>query len=374
MPMQFWPALPKLRVWGQRWWREERHVQEETHPQPPTATHSHTHTATHTQSHTATHIHTATHSHRQPAHVHAAHGVIDDLLKVRVLAHDDRVLAAQLEHHRLQHLGAAQHHVAADARRPGEDDLVYGGTHQRRASVREAGDQLHKLRIVARCREDLTHQAQVVRAAPGGVLRGLAHHGVAGEQAGDDVVQHVVEGVVPRRDDAQHAHRHVLHPRGLVHHHEVGLAVAGSQRGLALPVDPRDLLARRHDLAQQRVHARLARVPRGQAADVVLAGEDGLVQHPHHAAALREGGLRPRHLCGTRTVHARGDGGGVHGDGLTQEVVGGRVPAQDLAGARLVPDDARGDAGGCGLHGVGFICLHQQQKTAAGAEYSSTVV
>ena len=47
----------------------------------------------------------------------------------------------------------------------------------------------------------------VVPARPARVLGHLGDHGVASEDAGHDVVVHVVEGIVPRRDDAENPQR-----------------------------------------------------------------------------------------------------------------------------------------------------------------------
>ena len=63
-------------------------------------------------------------------------------LDVGVLVDEQRVLAAGLDHHRGERLGAGGHHLLAGGRRAGERDLADAGAAQRGAGLAEAGDDL----------------------------------------------------------------------------------------------------------------------------------------------------------------------------------------------------------------------------------------
>ena len=71
-----------------------------------------------------------------------AHRRVHRLLEVGVVADDERVLAAELHHHRRHALGARLHDAPAVADRADEQDHVDGGARQRRAGLAEA---LHRL-------------------------------------------------------------------------------------------------------------------------------------------------------------------------------------------------------------------------------------
>jgi hypothetical protein len=62
----------------------------------------------------------------------------------------------------------------------------------------------------------------------------LDHDGVAREQRGRDGVEHVVEGVVPRHDGAEHPARVPLDPGLLEEEHATGRARLGREPALTL--------------------------------------------------------------------------------------------------------------------------------------------
>ena len=88
-----------------------------------------------------------------PALLQAApEGCVRGGLEVGVLVHQQGVLAAGLDDHRRQRLGAGRHHPLAGGGGPGEGDLVDARAAQRRTGLAEAGDHLEH-RPVRRPRE-----------------------------------------------------------------------------------------------------------------------------------------------------------------------------------------------------------------------------
>ena len=90
------------------------------------------------------------------------------------------------------------------------------------------------------------------------MLRNLGNDSVAAEDTGDDVVEHVMERIVPRCDDTKDTERDVFNVGSLVRHHGANGTIGRLQPFLAVEVDAPDLLAGRHDLTQQCIDLWLA--------------------------------------------------------------------------------------------------------------------
>mmetsp|Transcript_22765 Transcript_22765/g.70331 ORF Transcript_22765/g.70331 Transcript_22765/m.70331 type:complete len:646 (-) Transcript_22765:53-1990(-) len=254
-----------------------------------------------------------------------------DLHEVGVIAHDERVLAAQLQHHRRERLRSALHDHAPHGGAAHEDHLVAPARHHRFTRLAVARHDLHQvLGRAGRLQRGLNDAAVVLRA-PRAVLGHLDHQRVAREEVGHQRVEDVMEGVVPRYNGAHHAHRPPLDPRALVEDHAPRRAALRSQPALALIDEPRDLLAGGQHLAEGGIHQRLARVARCHAADGGLVGHDEALQHTQQLAALREAGACPLLLRLSRARDALLHLLPRHGLHGAQRAHCGWIVARDLA-------------------------------------------
>ena len=122
--------------------------------------------------------------------------------KWKVAANDRRRLAAQFQRDRYQMLGRGGHHLAADGRRAGEQQMVQ---RQRRHRSRHVRPTLHHRHPIGR--EHTGQQIGQERTGARRVFRRLQQHVVAGGNRGGQRHQRQRDRVVPGRDHADHAQR-----------------------------------------------------------------------------------------------------------------------------------------------------------------------
>ena len=83
------------------------------------------------------------------------------------------------------------------------------------------------------------------------MLRNLGNNSVATENTRDDVVEHIVEGIIPWRDDTEDTIRDVFNVGSLMSHHGTNGPKGWLKPLLAVEVDTPDLLTGSHDLTEQ---------------------------------------------------------------------------------------------------------------------------
>mmetsp|Transcript_11479 Transcript_11479/g.49462 ORF Transcript_11479/g.49462 Transcript_11479/m.49462 type:complete len:611 (+) Transcript_11479:46-1878(+) len=254
----------------------------------------------------------------------------DALRETGVLEHDERILAAELEDHGGEGIRRRLHHHATDARGPDKDNLVRAAGDESVARFAVAVDDLDQIFRRAHGLEARLDGATVVERGPRGVLRNLHDQGVTREHVGEQRIEHVVEGIVPRDNRAHDADWVVLDAGVLVEHHETGGPFLGLEPLLAFFNQPLALLERHDDLAERGVDEGLAGVPRGDLADGVLILEDEPLDGLDEQAALLERGLGPLLLRDTRALDLN-----PH----LISVVRGHVGAEHLERAGIVARD-----------------------------------
>ena len=224
----------------------------------------------------------------------------DGTVQVRVVEHQERRLAAELEREALAGAGGGLADQPADVRRAREGDLVDPGmAHQQLAGAPVPLDDVDDARRQAGIAADLRESGGGERRE----LRRLQHHRVAHGQGRRNLPGEHQEREVPRNDLPDDPHRnipgqllrHELRPTGMVvevARHEGYVEIAGLADRLAV------------------VH----RLEHGEQAGVLLdvAGQGVQVTRPAVAAERpppRLGGARRRHrgidLDGTALGHAR---------------------------------------------------------------------
>jgi hypothetical protein len=202
-------------------------------------------------------------------------GVLD-----RIAGRDERrALAAELQRHRRQVRRRRRHHALADFGRAGEQQVVEG---QLREGGAERGIALHDLHLVGV--EDRGEHAREQRAHGRRVFGRLDHHAVAGGERARQRHDGQLEGIVPGRDDADHAERRVAHfaarrPEGQV------------DRAPLRPHPLAQALAREVDLVERHQHVGAERLQRCAPAEIGRAGLHELVAvRAHRTFELLERG------------------------------------------------------------------------------------
>ena len=148
-------------------------------------------------------------------HQHRLHALGHGLLQVGVVQHDVGRLAAQFLGHTLDAVGCGLGHGNARARGAREGHHVYAGVgghglaHTGAVAVDEVEDAGRHARLV----KHLGHEQGIER----GDLRGLEHHGAACGQGRGNLAHDLVDGPVPGRDHADHAHGLVHDGRAALH-------------------------------------------------------------------------------------------------------------------------------------------------------------
>ena len=184
------------------------------------------------------------------------------------------------------------------------------------------------------CAADLSEVAR----GPRGVLGHLGDDSVATEYPGDDVVQHVVEGIVPRGYDAKDAIWNVLHVGRLVRHHGANGAVLGAKPFFSIEVDTSDFLTSSHDLPKEGVNLGLAGVAGADTCDLLDVFNDVLLDGPQHLASLCVSGVHPLRLSFPRPRTKGAHVCGGHGRDVPEPLIGGGVVALEAAGSLLVDE------------------------------------
>ena len=138
-------------------------------------------------------------------------------LDIGVGAHDQRVLAAELEVARDQPLGGRLEDRFAGLGRAGEHDAI-DRLDQRRAGRPVAGCDLKRPVGQPGLAHHLRHQQRAQRRH----LAGLEDHAVAGRQRRDAVTERIGDRKVPRADHAHDADRRVAHRQLLPEGQRVG--------------------------------------------------------------------------------------------------------------------------------------------------------
>ena len=123
---------------------------------------------------------------------------------------------------------------------------------------------------------------------------GLEHHAVAGHERRQGVADAEREGVVPGRDDADHAARPVMHARGRQHGQRALRPLRPQEAGRRVPVVPRLDGDVEHLL--EGVDPRLAALELQDVEDLLRVGEHQVVVAQQDRGALLHRATRPRLL------------------------------------------------------------------------------
>ena len=155
-------------------------------------------------------------------------------------------------------------------------------------------------------------------------LRGLDHHGIAGEQRGHGVAEREVERRVPRADDADHAARPVG-DQGALAHERARAHLLHREPARSTAHQAAEIEAHAHQLPDD-VEAGLARLALEELENLAARPDELAARASQQPAALVHRHRRPRRLrrAGTRD------------DGLDRRGVVDRQLVDDLAARRVV--------------------------------------
>mmetsp|Transcript_15427 Transcript_15427/g.33550 ORF Transcript_15427/g.33550 Transcript_15427/m.33550 type:complete len:262 (-) Transcript_15427:589-1374(-) len=180
-----------------------------------------------------------------------SHSPRNDIVDFDIVTENHGILTPQLENDRLKMLASTLHDPASDARTTSEDDFVNIFTGNKcGTSLTEASYGLNKVRIMTINLKCHTADTAKVRRTPRSVLRYLGHHSIATEDTRNNMIEHVMEGIVPRRDDTKNTKGDIFDVRSLVCHHGTYGTGGGFEPSLSVEVDAADLLACCHYLTE----------------------------------------------------------------------------------------------------------------------------
>jgi hypothetical protein len=260
----------------------------------------------------------------------ASHGPRNDLVNLDIVAKDHGILASQFQNARFEIGSTPTHDLPSNRRATCKDNLVDKlAIDQGRSTLSKARQRLHDIGIMTMNFQGRLNDSGKVGCRPCGVLTDLRDYGISTEQTGDDMIEHVVEGIIPRSDDAENAKGHVFYVCSLVQHHGPGGPVGFLQPLLSVDVDAPDFLAGGHDFSEEGVDLRFPRVASAHAADIFLVLDDVFLDGAEYHAALGVGGASPGFL-GDGCLCAEGlDGIFVHGWSGAEVLECGGIPALD---------------------------------------------
>mmetsp|Transcript_12827 Transcript_12827/g.23249 ORF Transcript_12827/g.23249 Transcript_12827/m.23249 type:complete len:244 (-) Transcript_12827:770-1501(-) len=158
-----------------------------------------------------------------------------DILQLDILAENHGILPSKFQNDGFQKRCRSLHNVPPNIRTPREENLVHVGTlHERLARFGHTRAQLYELRIEPVHFQRGAAYRVKVHGAPAGVFGTLSHDAVPTKDSGQDVIEHVVKGVVPGGDDSKDSQGDVFDVSIFVYHHGIDGSFAGFQPGLAV--------------------------------------------------------------------------------------------------------------------------------------------
>ncbi len=166
-----------------------------------------------------------------PGEVHAADDAVGDFVGIGIGKRDQRILAAEFEHHGFERVGCRLHHRAAGRHRADQRDHGDVGMRgERGAGFAAAG---HEIEHAGR--QDVADQLGEAERGQRRLFRRLHHHRIAGGERGRGLAGAEHERVVERNDAADDAarlaHREVHHARS---HRDRGAFHLGDEAGIEL--------------------------------------------------------------------------------------------------------------------------------------------
>mmetsp|Transcript_34425 Transcript_34425/g.81149 ORF Transcript_34425/g.81149 Transcript_34425/m.81149 type:complete len:302 (-) Transcript_34425:73-978(-) len=220
------------------------------------------------------------------------------------------------------------HHPSSDRRGAGENDLV----HERRGAQRDPGfgearDGCHQIGVVAVDDQCLLQYATKVSGTPGCVFGNLPNHGVSGHQTGNDVIDRIVKGVVPRSNGNDDSQRHIFHPGTLVNHHGARWTGIGTQPEFTPFANGSNLFAGGQDFSHDRIDLWFPGFASRDATNVFDVVDNVLLDRSQHHSALGKGSLFPLGLCRPGFFEYFVDFLGGHVLGVADELFRGGVVA-----------------------------------------------
>jgi len=257
---------------------------------------------------------------------------VHGLVELGIVADDQGVFAAELENRRRDRLGALGDDLLAIGLRAGEDDFVNAAGDQCRTGLSVAVDDLDEVRAEAGPLEGLVEDLLDSRRRPGNPLTDLADDCVAGRERRNGGSEHILQRIVPGRDDTDHAERLVVNRRLLVQQ-QTRRDPLRCQVAFSVLHRVPQLLAHRPDLAHHCVLAGLACVSDDHIAECIGVRQHVIENTSQDLSALGVRGRAPGSLSDAGTLHSVTNGGRPVDRDLAERLERGGVVAWDDPGA-----------------------------------------
>ncbi len=249
-------------------------------------------------------------------------------LEIGVFTHNHRVFSTELQRVRDQLLGACRRDLLSGSHAPGERDLLYTAIDQRRTGFAIAMERLHDAFRHAGFRQQPNRPV----ARVGGHLGRFQDDRVARQDRLHGRVHRQRERTVPRRDDADHAERSVVHHQFLI----------GAEVPMELPLLVRELLDRaatpevdvvapRKDFHDQRLEVCLARLADDRFRDLIALFDENVDRAANDSRAFGDRQARPFLLCITSLGNGACDIRLAVDDDLADRFAGSRTPDPEPA-------------------------------------------
>mmetsp|Transcript_74526 Transcript_74526/g.155369 ORF Transcript_74526/g.155369 Transcript_74526/m.155369 type:complete len:374 (+) Transcript_74526:625-1746(+) len=266
--------------------------------------------------------------------VGTSHHQLGQLFGIDVVANDEGVLSTELQNHRCQSWSSLFHHLLADANASHKDDLIRL-SHERGAGFGIACRKLDEVHWCTDSLQALPDHLAIVLGRPRSVLGHLDDDRVSCKESGNDGVEDVVEGVVPRNKSSHDADRNPFHATRLVQVHQPRVTVLRQQVLLAVHRNPSQLLQGHQDLADHCVDHRLARLPASDNGNGLGILQNELLDGAKQLSSLCERGFCPNLLSLPRASYGLPHIVRRHCLHLSKELHGRWVPAWNCCGGRL---------------------------------------
>mmetsp|Transcript_20820 Transcript_20820/g.31254 ORF Transcript_20820/g.31254 Transcript_20820/m.31254 type:complete len:278 (+) Transcript_20820:778-1611(+) len=182
------------------------------------------------------------------------------------------------------------------------------------------------------------------------MLAHFTNHRITRKQTTNDMVQHIMKGIIPGSNHTQNPIGHILNIGRLMNHHRPHWPIRRLQPPLPIHIDTTYLLTGSHNLPQQSVDLGLTRVPRTNAANILLVRQNVFLNGAEDEPTLGKGCAGPGFLgvgcCLAEFVDVRCGHGG-HGANVLE--CGWVVALDEVGGGGVFDVDAAGFGGGRGL-------------------------
>mmetsp|Transcript_14737 Transcript_14737/g.20886 ORF Transcript_14737/g.20886 Transcript_14737/m.20886 type:complete len:252 (+) Transcript_14737:2155-2910(+) len=165
----------------------------------------------------------------------ATHSPRNNFIQLDIITKHHGILSTQFQHYRLQKWSSSPHHMPSHIGTSSKENLVNMRTlHKRLTSLCHTSTKLDQVWVKPILFQGRTTNGMKIHGTPRSVLGTLGDNAIPTEDSRQNVIEHVVKGVIPRSNNTEHSQWNIFHIGSFVHHHWINLTWRTFQPSLTM--------------------------------------------------------------------------------------------------------------------------------------------